>query len=146
VVVSRLRVKTAHGTEVISYALPACGAKLTFTAQRRPSITKGRATRRLAVTAACSSVCTLAPRFLLVKKGNRVLARSSSVSVRPVTGQAAGRVHTTVWRLTASQERAITRARGGKSRNTVRYIVSAKATSGGVTTTGTASFRTRRTT
>ncbi|MDO9356579.1 MAG: hypothetical protein Q7T55_22970 [Solirubrobacteraceae bacterium] len=145
VVVSRLRVKTSRGTEVISYALPACGAKLTFTPQARPTLTKKRATRRLVAVAACSAECTLAPRFLLVKKGNRVLARSTSVSVRPAPGNAKGTVHTTVWRLTASQEAAITRAGDGRGRNKVRYIVSAKATSGGVTTTGTASFRTRKT-
>ncbi|MDO9356578.1 MAG: hypothetical protein Q7T55_22965 [Solirubrobacteraceae bacterium] len=137
----RVRVKTADGDEMKSFNAPICGSKVTFSTERRPVVTAEKATRRIKTMVSCTKACAIKPRFLLVKSGNKVLARIDGASrVSQIPGSSSD--HSTIWKLSAKQEAAISRAvRHGSKK--VRYVVSARASSGGIVTTGTASFRTR---
>jgi hypothetical protein len=138
----RVRVKTVDGDEMKTFNAPICGSKVTFATTRRPVATTEKATRRIKTMVSCTKACAIKPRFLLVKSGNKVLARIDGASrVSEVPGSNTD--HSTIWKLSTTQEAAILRAVRHGSKN-VRYIVSAHASSGGIVTTGTASFRTRK--
>jgi hypothetical protein len=140
VIATRVRVKTSKGDEVKSYAIPVCGSKVTFKAASRPTASGKRATRSFTTTATCSRDCTLTPRFLLVKRGSATIARVKGTKFSAVGSSK--RAFTTTWKLTAGEVARVRRAAKGSTN--IRYIVSASATSGGVATTGTATFRTRK--
>jgi Ca2+-binding RTX toxin-like protein len=139
----RIRVKNSDGSdEVKSYAHRICGTKVTFSAKSRPRVEGSFATRRLAATVKCSNDCALTPRFLMVKSGNRVIARVNSADVFAVAGN--GKVHRTIWKLSARQSKRIQRAAHSGASH-IRYVVSTRAvTKAGISTTGSLSLRAAR--
>ncbi len=133
----RMRLRTGSTDRVISYALPICGTKVTHALARTPVATGRKATRRLVTTSTCSQRCTLTPRFLQVKSGDSVIA---AIRTAKLTPDAKGTSWRGIWKLSASEQRAILKARRGGFKK-IRYVVSTRATAGGVTTVGSSTFR-----
>ncbi|MEN0012587.1 MAG: hypothetical protein AAGC46_04440, partial [Solirubrobacteraceae bacterium] len=137
VIGTRVRVKTDAGDEVKSYALPVCGAEVTFALKSRPVATADEVSGMVSTKVTCSSACTITPRFLLVKSGNTVIARVGDAKVAAMN--TTGKVFLAAYKLSSRQQRAVMAVVHGGHSN-IRYVVSANATSGGVATTGSATF------
>lgn len=135
----RMRLRNDEGEDrVVSYALPVCGTKVTMDAKRDPVATADKVTRRLATTVTCSQKCALTARFLQVKSGNTVIVSQTKGDFNSTDGT--GKTWSGIWKLSTADAAAIRKARAhGFGR--LRYVVSANAAGGGVTTVGSATVR-----
>ncbi|MBO9534131.1 MAG: hypothetical protein J7513_14265 [Solirubrobacteraceae bacterium] len=134
----RMRLKTDDGDRVVTYALPVCGTKVTYALKKHVVVNAKKVSDRIVATATCSKACVLTSRFIQVKSGNSVIAAERVGSFK-----ALDKKQTTwqgVWKLKKSDVDAVRKAhKGGFKR--LRFVVSAHATAGGVTTIGSSTFR-----